>query len=83
MEDTPKVFDDFKNRQKTYEVMFFDTQNYTYSENLFNILHIELQYKHIKSLFKVKQKLKEMYPFFLFFFPFFQLITVSILIHDF
>ena len=31
--DTLKVFEDFKNKQKVYEVMYFDMQKCVYSES--------------------------------------------------
>ena len=34
-----------KNKQKVYEVMFFDMQKYVYSESVFNTLYIEIKHK--------------------------------------
>ena len=42
--DKFKVFGDFKNEQKMYE-MFFDMLKYVYSESLFSTLYIEMKHK--------------------------------------
>ena len=34
-----------KTNNKVYEVMFFDIQNYVYSESVLNTLHIEIKQK--------------------------------------
>ena len=39
------AFDDFKNKKKVYEVMFFDTQKYVRSDIVFNTLYIEIRDK--------------------------------------
>ena len=41
VQDTLKTFYNFKNKQKVYEVMFFDKQNNIYSGSLFNALYTE------------------------------------------
>ena len=41
VQDTMKTFYNFKNKQKVYEVMFFDKQNNIYSGSLFNALYTE------------------------------------------
>ena len=43
--DTWKAFDDFKNKQKGVEVMFFSMWKYVYSETVLNILYIEIKHK--------------------------------------
>ena len=40
-----KAFDDFKNKQKTYEVMFLLYVKYVYYESVFNTLYIEIEHK--------------------------------------
>ena len=45
LKDTLKAFDDFKNKQIVYEVMFFDRLKYVYSESGFNALYIEIKHK--------------------------------------
>ena len=45
LKDTLKAFDDFKNKQIVYEVMFFDRLKYVYSESGFNVLYIEMKHK--------------------------------------
>ena len=44
--DTMKVFNDFKNKEKLYKVMFFHMSKYIYSESVFNILYIEIKHKY-------------------------------------
>ena len=41
IKDKLKAFDDLKNKQKAYEVIYtsFDMQKYIYSENLFNSIN--------------------------------------------
>ena len=43
--DTLMALEDFKNKQKVYEVMFFDTWKYVYSESVFNTLYIEIKHQ--------------------------------------
>ena len=43
VKDTWKTFDDFKNKWKLYEVMFFDMQKCLYSESVFNKLYVEIK----------------------------------------
>ena len=45
VKDTWKAFDDLKNKQKGVELMFFSMQKYVYSENVLNILYIEIKHK--------------------------------------
>ena len=40
-----KVFDNLKNKQKVYAVIFFDMQKCVYSESLFNTLYTEIKHK--------------------------------------
>ena len=43
--DTLKAFEDFKNKQKVYEVMYFDMQKCVYSESWLNTLFTEIKQK--------------------------------------
>ena len=40
-----KAFDDFKNKQIVYEVVFFEMQKYVFSESVSNTLYIEIKHK--------------------------------------
>ena len=45
VKDTLKVFEDFKNKQKSVWSKFADMQKYIHSESLFNTLYIEINHK--------------------------------------
>ena len=44
-----------KTSKKEYEVMFFDTQKYVYSESVFNTLYIEMKHKYYKKFLRTKK----------------------------
>ena len=45
LKDTLKAYNNFKNKQKAYEVMFYDIDTYVYFVSLFNTLYIEIKRK--------------------------------------
>ena len=44
-EDTMKVFNNFKNKQQEYEVIFVSIIKCVYSESVFKTLYIEIKHK--------------------------------------
>ena len=68
-----------KTNKNVYEVMFFDMQNYVYSESVFNTLYIVIKYKFKKHFLRTKQAMQKM-PSFIF--GELHLITVSLLVCD-
>ena len=53
-EDTMKVFNNFKNKQQEYEVIFVSIIKCVYSESVFNTLYIEIKQKSLKNFLQTK-----------------------------